>query len=176
MHSFHYKKIRWYVSRFSVVLIIWMSACAENQREGTDAAATMSGSPADSVALLTDEVMNIHDEAMLKMGDLMKMKRQIRREIAHLDSLVQSQAGAEKKEELYSLLTSLNKADSSMMQWMRDYEPDLADQSRREKLEYLSHEREKIIDVQNQMETSIQEAETYLSRYQTPENPPTPTP
>lgn len=67
---------------------------------------------------LYDQVMDIHDEVMPKMGDIYKLKKSFRDSIANTADMTE-----EKKAEIEQLIQQLDSANSSMMVWMREFNP-----------------------------------------------------
>ncbi|HEY3430496.1 MAG TPA: hypothetical protein VGK39_07465 [Cyclobacteriaceae bacterium] len=67
---------------------------------------------------LYDQVMDIHDEVMPKMGDLYKAKKQLQDSIANTTTLSDDQ-----KKEMESTILTLDSASNSMMVWMREFNP-----------------------------------------------------
>lgn len=106
--------------------------------------------------------MVIHDEVMPKMGNIEKLSQK-------LDSVQQSRKkkgeisdSAEK--EIEARIQALSEASKAMMQWMRKYNKPSDTMKHQEVMEYLEKEKEKIIDVKNQINTSIQKAEEALAK------------
>ena len=122
----------------------------------------------DSFATLDSEILDIHDEVMPKLEDLNHYAEEIRGRIARLDSLqqegVSSNTIAEQRLKASDLLARLQAADSLMWDWMRGYEADsakaLADEN--EVLKYFEGEKKKILEVKEQTESSIREAQSFL--------------
>ena len=102
---------------------------------------------------LEAEVMAIHDEVMPKMGDMHLAKKGLRKILAATkDSTVQA--------EIISMINALESADEGMMQWMADWK---VPNQEPEKTDYLNKEKEKITKVKNDMLSSLEKANTYLS-------------
>src|SRR5689334_9480314 len=83
-----------------IVLLVSLIACEKREKS------------------LYDQVMDIHDEVMPKMGDLHKMKKQLRDSIAKTPGLP-----AEKKAEFEQTISLLDSASKSMMDWMHAFTP-----------------------------------------------------
>ncbi|GAB2797505.1 hypothetical protein GCM10027275_48720 [Rhabdobacter roseus] len=125
------------------------------------------GSETDKVNEAEKEVMTIHDQVMPRMDDLMTLKAQLTARLADLDSLqeagVSSNTTAEERMKAYDLSRQLSLADSLMMEWMYQYQGDSAKAlSSDEALAYFRKEKEKIEDVKEKTDKSIQEAEAFL--------------
>ena len=67
---------------------------------------------------LYDQVMDIHDEVMPKMNDLYKLKKQLRDSIVNTPDMQE-----ERKEEFEQTILLLDSASTSMMVWMRQFNP-----------------------------------------------------
>jgi hypothetical protein len=67
---------------------------------------------------LYDQVMDIHDEVMPKMNDLYKIKKQLQDSITNTPNMP-----GETKEEFQTTILLLDSASTSMMVWMREFNP-----------------------------------------------------
>ena len=105
---------------------------------------------------LKSETIAIHDEVMPKMDNIMKLKTSLKTE---LDSL-----SNEDSTNVQGLIISLENADKAMMNWMRNYDPQMKDMSDDEKIEYLKNQKSSIQEVSELMKSSISEAEDYLDQ------------
>ena len=79
------------------------------------ASLTACDKKADNQKVMIDEVMAIHDEVMPKMDEIMSLK-------SSLDSVSKVSPDSVKARELSS---ALEVADTKMMDWMEEYNPDL---------------------------------------------------
>lgn len=113
---------------------------------------------------LKKEIMDIHDELMPNMHTVDSLKKTLEENRSYLvgDSLGAPE-GAESKIPVDSLIRALERADESMMEWMRNYnkfeEPTF---SHEEQMEYLRKEKEKIEQIKLDMISAIMEAENVL--------------
>jgi hypothetical protein len=103
---------------------------------------------------LKSETIAIHDEVMPKMDVIMKLKKSLK-------SKYESAAESE-KEKIQEMIMSLEDSDEAMMNWMRNYDPQMEDMSNAEKIAYLKNQKSSITQVSKQMKSSISEAEKYL--------------
>ncbi len=128
-----------------------MSACGksgEHDHSNHDAAADESPNQA-----LYDQVMDVHDEVMPRMGDLMKLKRELQEKIATTPDMV-----VEKKAQLEKVISNLDSANTAMMNWMHEFNP-LPDSVDQEKArEYLESEIERIRKVKSLVTETIEKA------------------
>ena len=107
---------------------------------------------------LYNQMMDVHDEIMPKMDDIMKLKRQLQEQIAASPDMV-----IERKQELERVISNLDSASNSMMNWMHrihEFDP-LADSVDQEKArEYLESEMEEIKKVKELIIESIEKAKS----------------
>ena len=125
---------------FSVILIILLSACGGNKPE--------------QLKVLKDEVMEVHDEVMPKMGDLRKASKSLMMKAETTDS----SASAELKE----IAGEIEAANEFMMEWMRQYEPNL-EGTEEELLKYYSEQRAGIQEVKKRMLNALEKGQKALS-------------
>lgn len=116
------------------------------------------------------EVFDLHDEVMPKIDDIMKLRKQISQRITALDSLANASPSArlrtdDEKEQAYRLNRQLADADSLMMSWMNGYNGDtLKKLEPTDALHYLEQEKQKITDVKQKINSSIEQARQYLQK------------
>ena len=134
------------------VLMIFILACGpQKQQEGESQSTTDR---------LDSEVMAVHDEVMPHMQDIHRYKDQIRIKI---DSL--SKVGVNEGDEvttLNNLRQQLESADEAMMNWMRSFDRNYNNKTEEEAVTYLEDQKEKVIQVKEEMETALREAEERL--------------
>lgn len=123
----------------------------------------------EAVKKAENDVFALHDEVMPKTDDVMKLRKQLNKRIASLDSAQASGSAAgtlradEEKEQARLLVRNLSDADSLMMNWMDRYNGDtLAKLSTDDALRYLSDQKDKITDVKSKLTTSIDQAREFL--------------
>lgn len=123
----------------------------------------------DAVKEAENEVFAIHDEVMPKIDDIMRLRKQLNKRIATLDSADASGSAAgavrsdEEKEQARLLSRNLSNADSLMMYWMSHYNGDtLAKLSTEDAMRYLSNQKDQITDVKTKLKTSIDQARQFL--------------
>ncbi|GAB3831197.1 hypothetical protein GCM10028895_48260 [Pontibacter rugosus] len=112
-------------------------------------------------AVLESRVMSVHDSAMARIGEIYKIRRQLR---ALRDTMEIQQADTAVLGALQQEINSLNQADEVMMQWMRQYKAPDTLQAKAAK-EYLQNELVKIERVQTVMDSSIQAAQSTANKY-----------
>ena len=118
-----------------------------------------------------EKVFAIHDDVMGKMGDIMKLKKQLSQRVATIDST--SQVGSatgtlqadEIREEAMRLLKNLTDADSVMMAWMSNYNGDTLSKLPTDgAMRYLSDQKDQIDDVKTKVNSSIEQARAFLGK------------
>ena len=111
-----------------------------HEHEGPD------GDSTNANRALYDQVMDIHDEVMPKVGDIYELKKKLLEKIASTPNMV-----AEEKSKLEKRIADLDSVGEMMMGWMHSFQPlpDTVDQERAR--EYLESEMEKIRKVKEAM-------------------------
>lgn len=105
---------------------------------------------------LKSETIAIHDEVMPKMDDVMKLKKSLRE--------AKDSVSTEENQTIQELIISLEESDKAMMNWMRNYNPQMEDMTDGEKIEYLKNQKSSIQEVSEQMKNSISDAKNYLNQ------------
>lgn len=112
---------------------------------------------------LSKEVIAVHDEVMPKMGELSKLRRELKDSInawtsdSIADHSIQIQ-------ESTVLVTDLDSADKSMMNWMHEYTGGQGLYDHEEVMKYLNEEKVKITAVKEHMNKSMEAAKAYLKK------------
>lgn len=102
---------------------------------------------------LYDQVMDVHDEVMPRMDEIMKLKRELQEQITNTPDMV-----VERKQQLEQIISNLDSASNSMMDWMHKFNP-LPDSADQEKARaYLESEMERIRKVRELINESIDKA------------------
>lgn len=128
-----------------LVALMALAACGENAVKQPVETATVENDPTE---VLFNEVMQVHDEVMPKMETIQALKMEV-------EPLTAEEESAE------YVFNELEKADSAMMQWMRDFRvPENVDAE--SKKTYLETEKIKIENVKTMMLNSIEMAEGFL--------------
>jgi len=138
------------MKRQLVLLLFLLAACGKSgQHTGHDEVVTDS---TDTNRALYDQVMDLHDEVMPKMGNIQSIKRDIEDQIKNTPGMT-----AEQKAEFQRMISKLDSADRLMMDWMHQFSPpdSLDEESQRA---YLETQMEKIKKVRDLTEEAIREA------------------
>ncbi len=112
---------------------------------------------------LKDEVMEIHDEVMPKMGEMNTLKNEL---LADADSLSADSSNVENLElsiDLRQIASELEEANKSMMDWMRNYKPTFDEQTHEEIMQYLEDQKVKAGEVKTKILTSIEKAKAKIA-------------
>ena len=107
------------------------------------------------------EVMEIHDEVMPEMGTLRGLAKSLRAKIDSLES-DSTEMILKKKGEMKKLAESLDAANESMMDWMRQFEQLEEGTPHGEVMNYLKEQKEAVGKVRDQMLTAKKQGEYYL--------------
>jgi len=118
------------------------------------------GSKVDHEAM-KDKVLDAHDEVMPKMGQLVKLKKQVLAKANELDS------ASVEASELKSLATDLENAYQGMMSWMHDWSdksgPFVNGEAKSDEITaFYEAEQKKVDKVKSDINASIAKAEKVL--------------
>jgi regulator of replication initiation timing len=108
---------------------------------------------------LYDQVMDIHDEVMPRMGEIQRLKRELTEKIENSPDMV-----IEQKQELERVISNLDSASHEMMDWMHKFKPEKDSVDQEKAREYLEVEMEKIKKVRELMNESIEKAKEASSK------------
>lgn len=115
-----------------------------------------SGKEQVDLKALKNEVFDIHDEVMPKMGDLRRVRKAIMLQADSIQAL--DSVGADR---LIEASDKLAAANESMMDWMRNFDPDF-EGTYEERLQYLNQQKEGIIQVRDDMLSSLEAGEKII--------------
>ncbi len=93
---------------------------------------------------LYDQVMDIHDEVMPNMGELNRLKRELKDKVENSPNMVD-----EKRKELEETILFIESASKSMMVWMREFNPE--EYQGEELTKYLQSEKKRVQQVKETM-------------------------
>lgn len=112
---------------------------------------------------LAKEVIAVHDEVMPKMGELTKLRRELKDSVNHwtADSTVNHSVQIQKATDL---IADLDAADKGMMDWMHEYNGGQGIYDHEEIMKYLNEEMVKITAVKEQMNGAIEASKIYLKK------------
>lgn len=115
---------------------------------------------------LMDDIMGNHGASMAKMNKISVAQALIKKSI---DSIGKLPEKAKKetsvyKNELDSMLVQLNNSESSMNQWMDEFNIDSLQSNLKGRIQYLESEKQKVIKVKDDMISSLQKADSLLGK------------
>jgi uncharacterized protein YoxC len=131
---------------FTLMTLIWLMSCDEKKKETKD--------------VLYDQVMEVHDEIMPKMGDIMKYKKQLKIKMEELAA--DPEMNAEKIEKVKQAITELDNSHEDMMAWMREFNPDFEGMVTEEVMQYLNEQKVKIEQVGKETYAALNSAEELI--------------
>ena len=148
--------LRFYAQLLSLLLF----ACSPAAKE--DESATDQLSPEQQkVKNLEEEVLHMHDDVMPLVADLVALKGRLEKRNQELESAGAS--GAQDQVIIHQMIISnLEAAHESMMDWMRKYEVVDVNADVESNLVYLEQEKSKINEVTKQIYSAIAAAEEAL--------------
>lgn len=111
---------------------------------------------------LREEVMEIHDRAMRRMSEIRRLSTQLN------DSIENTGVNPMYQEEAINAyrnrLKELKDADDAMRQWMRQFKQDGDGLSEEEQLAYLRKEKQRVREVEQEMNEAISAAREVLQK------------
>ena len=102
---------------------------------------------------LYKRVMDTHDEVMPRMGEIERLKRELRQQLANTPDIV-----VEKKQKIEQVISNLDSASRAMMNWMHKFNPLPDSANQNDAKAYLLEEMERIEKVKQTMLLAIDEA------------------
>lgn len=130
------------MKKILLICLVLAAACSQTKKEDTKG--------------LKDQVMEVHDAVMPKMGELRMTEKQL---LVMADSVAGDTAAAARYRELAVAVSSANK---SMMTWMHGFDPDFAG-SEEEVKAYLEGQLKEIEEVKRLMLSSLEEGQKALN-------------
>lgn len=119
--------------------------------------------PDSPEAALMDEVMELHDEAMIPWGEIHDLDKQLDTKINELDSTQDTDGIAQKYQHIK---LALEEADDAMMAWMRDFKPDkLQEMDVDSAIIILEQKKSSMEEVFLQVNSSVDSAKALLKAY-----------
>jgi CHASE3 domain sensor protein len=111
--------------------------------------------------VLYNKVMEVHDEIMPKMGDIMKLKKQLKEKLAELDTATDIDRA--KIDEIEQAIADLDNSHEEMMGWMRQFDRDFEGMVNEEILKYLNDQKGRIEKVGQVTNAALQNAQEQLA-------------
>ncbi|KIC96335.1 hypothetical protein [Flavihumibacter solisilvae] len=148
----------------ALVLCVISTGCnnatdhSEHRKDGfSDNAKT----PQDSLYQL---VMDGHDVGMAKMGKIRSYQQQAQKALDSIQRLPASAAKERLQQTFMGVQEDLNFAEYSMNTWMEEFIPDSAKDNPEGRLTYLKTEHEKVEKVKNNIQLSLQRADSLFKK------------
>jgi hypothetical protein len=148
----------------ALVLCVISTGCnnatdhSEHRKDGfSDNAKT----PQDSLYQL---VMDGHDVGMAKMGKIRSYQQQAQQALDSIQRLPASAAKERLQQTFMGVQEDLNFAEYSMNTWMEEFIPDSAKDNPEGRLTYLKTEHEKVEKVKNNIQLSLQRADSLFKK------------
>jgi len=147
------------------VVLLGCQSTAEHQHEGHGDHSKMNTpkTPADS---LYKQVMDIHDQVMPKLGKIRGAKNRAQQMLDSLSKLSVRQAKelATYKQDVESLINSLDYADFAMDKWMIEFNMDSAKDNQELRVAYLKAELDKVSNVKKAILSSLSMADSLIKK------------
>lgn len=115
-------------------------------------------SPKAKEEALAKQVLELHDEVMPKMQDMMRLRKELKKQKSTLDSTSLENATID------TLILNLENADKGMMDWMHNYNGGQNLYTHEEVMNYLEAEKEKMAKVKIDTDKSMEAATKYLNK------------
>ena len=151
-----------YISAFFLCAIsVGCSNASDHSEHRKDGFSDNAKTPQDSLYQL---VMDGHDVGMAKMGKIRSYQQQAQKALDSIQKLPAS-SGKERLQQTYmSIQEDLNFAEYSMNTWMEEFIPDSAKDNPEGRLTYLKTEHEKVEKVKNNIQLSLQRADSLFKK------------
>ncbi len=155
-----YLYCQYYRMRYQALIVVLLFLAASCKSDDNKKKTQLSGEDATDIPgyqedSLYQKVMGIHDSAMMLMSNVSSLNRKIKKASDLSEDL-------ETKEEIKKVSQELEAANEGMMDWMRNFDPDLDSVSHEETMKYLESEKKKIEGIKKDMESAIENAEDIL--------------
>ena len=136
-----------------IVLSLAVINCGKNNHDEHHDHDAMEETEEGAAQVLLEEVDRIHNEAMEKMGEVRKLRDELKKTIENSSDLVE-----EKKKEIESKISRLDSAYNGMMDWMHKFHPEIDSLDEEAYREYLEEQMEKAKKVKNDILEAIERA------------------
>ena len=148
--------------RLCILLALgFLVSCAGSSSEDRkDGFSNTAKTPEDS---LFQDVMDLHDEAMAKMGKLAGYRKQFDSKIDSLQKIKSSTKEA--LTEKYNVIREdLKQAEDKMNTWMQEFSIDSAQDDTKRRIEYLESEKSKVSKVKDEIFSALSKADSALAK------------
>lgn len=142
------------IMKYFIYILVFLTACNASIQETSKPEMSSERMAVESEK---EKVMEIHDVAMEKMGEMLKLKTSLKGKISSLDS---SEIDAYRK-----AIEDLEDADKTMWDWMHGYKAQIVDSSSTEiALEYLKKQKVSVDIVAEKIESSLKNGYELLEK------------
>lgn len=147
----------------SVILVLLNISCKNSSNSNSDKTENKPKTRADS---LMDVIMADHGTGMAQMNKISVAQGLIRHAIDSIGKLPEKEqkATAIYKKELESMLVNLNAVESSMNQWMDEFNIDSLQSNPDGRIQYLESEKQKVAKVKEDMILLLPKADSLLGK------------
>lgn len=144
---------------YSAFILLICASCNNSSSSKPDKTKTRADS-------LMDDIMGNHGASMAKMNKISVAQGLIKHTIDSIGKLPgkTQKASAVYKNNLDSMLVQLNAVESSMNQWMDEFNIDSLQNNLDQRILYLESEKQKVIKVKDDMIISLQKADSLLGK------------
>ena len=142
---------------FALVILVSCGSSTDERKNG------YSDSPKNPEDSLFQDVMDLHDVAMSKMGKLAGYRKQFD---AKIDSLKKVKSNAkESVTKKYSEISGeLKQAEDRMNTWMEQFSIDSAQDDVKRRIAYLESEKSKVSAVKDEILSALKKADSALTK------------
>jgi len=135
-------------------ILVLLAACGDSAPKATNNNAAIPVTGSDS---LYKAVMEVHDVAMARMGEMIRYKKLLRQQADSIKGLKDHDTAL--VEGLENAAKDLNDAEELMNKWMQEFDPDAAGTTEKDMTAYYSREKEKVDTVKVRIFSSLEKAQ-----------------
>lgn len=151
-----------YISTFLLCVVsVSCNNSADHSEHRKDGFSDNAKTPQDSLYQL---VMDGHDVGMAKMGKIRSYQQQAQKALDSVQRLPSSPIKERLQQTYMDIQEDLNFAEYSMNTWMEEFVPDSAKDNPEGRLTYLKTEHEKVERVKNNIQLSLQRADSLFKK------------
>jgi hypothetical protein len=143
-----------------LALGFFVSCAGSPSEDRKDGFSNTAKNPEDS---LFQDVMDLHDEAMAKMGKLAGYRKQFGSKIDSLQK-VKSSAKESLTKKYNAISEHLKQAEDKMNTWMDEFSIDSAQDDTKRRIEYLASEKAKVSKVKDEIFSALSKADSALTK------------
>ena len=141
-------------------LVILASCAGNSSDERKNGYSDVPKNPEDS---LFQDVMDLHDQAMAKIGKVKGSREQLEAKIDSLDKVKSSEKESLTKK-YAEISRELKQADDKMDTWMHDFSIDTLQDDAKRRIAYLESEKSKVSAVKDEIMSALSKADSALKK------------